>query len=415
MGRVAGVRMAHRARAGAACARVLAGPICAGLVALASGPCLADLPARGARLAVDPTPAGVSARLRDVVESMARHVRAPDDDAYLAHVHGDDPVLLTEQRNWIADVVDRPPEAFDLEIDAGSVEPGEGAESATARLTATWRMPGGPRREVSFPARFVVEAGRWKYAGRAWEELGGERVVVKHAGGLEPVARKVLEQFPEVAEHVERGFGLERGEDFPASRVQQIKLYGSMGELQYSIYPSYRDPLGGWNEPGESMKLLAQPGSRFTDQRPLLAHEYGHVVTFMLGPHASEAPWWVLEGVAELAAERFAGRGAHVREVVEAWAGSGRLVGWEELADFRGIDPRHQVHVYFQGHSMLGYVSDRFGRSGRNAWLRAMARGASLEEATRAVLGIAFDELDEGWRASISSRDGLDSRAPAGR
>jgi hypothetical protein len=46
-------------------------------------------------------------------------------------------------------------------------------------------------------------------------------------------------------------------------------------------------------------------------------------------------------------------------------------------------------------------VSERFKRPARNAWLRLLAKGATLEDATREALGVEFAKLDEDWRASI--------------
>ena len=61
---------------------------------------------------------------------------------------------------------------------------------------------------------------------------------------------------------------------------------------------------------------------------------------------------------------------------------------------FRATPPEFSAHVYKQGQHMLRYISARFGLTARNAWLRAMARGRSLDEATREALGLPFADLD---------------------
>ena len=51
---------------------------------------------------------------------------------------------------------------------------------------------------------------------------------------------------------------------------------------------------------------------------------------------------------------------------------------------------------------MIAYITHHFGVRARNDWLRAMARGASLDDATRDVLGLdGFGALDARWRASL--------------
>ncbi|MCH9058565.1 MAG: hypothetical protein IIB55_08050, partial [Planctomycetes bacterium] len=37
----------------------------------------------------------------------------------------------------------------------------------------------------------------------------------------------------------------------------------------------------------------------------------------------------------------------------------------------------------------------------RNQWARAQAHGQSLDEATRGVFGISFEELDRRWRETL--------------
>jgi hypothetical protein len=73
------------------------------------------------------------------------------------------------------------------------------------------------------------------------------------------------------------------------------------------------------------------------------------------------------------------------------------------MADFRKTPQKWMMHVYKQGQHMLGYVSERFGREGRNAWLRAMAQGATLDDATQQVFKITFEQLDADWRASLKA------------
>ena len=172
--------------------------------------------------------------------------------------------------------------------------------------------------------------------------------------------------------------------------VQEVKIYPSMLHLQESIYLSYEDGLSGWNEPGESIKIITNP--RRASKRGLtglLAHEYGHVATFELGPKANDMPWWALEGVAELSAERFAALGHDAENAVMRWQRASALAKWDDLADFHKVQdnsPRDlQAKVYKQGQHMLMYISDRFGRDARNAWLTAMGQGEEQGSTRRAA------------------------------
>ena len=72
-------------------------------------------------------------------------------------------------------------------------------------------------------------------------------------------------------------------------------------------------------------------------------------------------------------------------------------------ADFHGEAAQHVSHVYDQGHAMVTYISERFGREGRNRWLRELATGASLNDSTTKVLGLGFEQLDREWRESLKA------------
>ncbi|MFI4896379.1 MAG: peptidase MA family metallohydrolase [Phycisphaerales bacterium JB059] len=344
---------------------------------------------------------------------MATAVEAADVGGYLAHVSPHDPVFLSEQRAWAADLREHPVAGFELRL----VQPEELEVSehgwAVGELAVRWKVSERrPWKEVRFPARFEPMAGAglegggpWFYAGEHWNIVRDERAgAVNTALALDeqlPVALQIVELMPEVRARVDELFGVEN------DREQQIKIYPSMQHLQNSIYLSYTEPLGGWNEPGEAIKLLAGDGLRPRGLRRLLAHEYAHAVTFTLGDRATDVDWWILEGIAEHAAELVSGPTDRDDRLVSAWARDGELKRWSQLADFRGEAEAYAIWVYVQGQSMIGYLTDRFGDEARNQWLTMMTRGASLEEATVGVFGVTFAQLDADWHASLEP-------APAG-
>ncbi len=337
-----------------------------------------------------------AADLRTVMDRMTTAVLAGDKGGYVTCVDDAEPVFHAEQVNWAADFDRHKVAEFSMSWD----EPGPlvVGDVASGVLKLQWKIAedGQRAREVSFPATFVKRDGAWRFAGEKWKVIEAPGVRVCFAEGLEEVAGRVAEVLPEVRAHVHKGFEL------TIDRVQVVKLYTSMKHLQESIYLSYTDGLSGWNEPKEAVKIL--PGRRggARQLRILLAHEYGHVCTFELGPKANDMPWWILEGVAELSAEEYAGSG--YTRMVEGWAAADTLANWSRLADFHTCKDQDQIYVYEQGHHMIGYISDRFGRSARNAWMKEMAHGATLDEATTRVLGLDFAALDLQWRQAFKTK-----------
>jgi hypothetical protein len=367
-------------------------------------------------------PEAARREIEEVARQMCAKVLAADIDGYLSHVDMSDAVFAQEHRMWAKDLGRNTPLKFEMAIAAEGFELREkdGAMAAEADVAFTWAMPivkneahlkptaeqlktPGKDRTLTLRCRFTRASGSspWLFAGEIWNAIDGPNVrACYETEDLRGTAQIVIDVLPEVRAHVEAGFGLAESE-LPR-QLQEVKLYTSMEHLQFSIYPSYDDPLGGWNEPGESIKILASEAPRKNQMRVLLAHEYGHVATFFLGPKSSDMPWWVLEGVAELSAERFAGGGRSTEGMVRTWAERNQLLRWEQLADFRGEAQEHQGHVYTQGHHMIGYLSDRFGREKRTAWLRLLAHGATLEDATTEALGVTWASIDADWRASLT-------------
>lgn len=358
------------------------------------------------------------AQIRAVLDEMEKATLAGDKAAYLKHVSATDPVFHKEQENWAADFDHHKPTAFKLTIkdDAGTFTDAEARFELTTEWTMGEEVRNATDRKLTFAVLFKNENNQWLYRGEDWQVLeapgveGAAGARVMFFPGSEAHAKTIIDVLPDVRSHVDKGFNVK------IDRVQEVKIYRSMKHLQHSIYLSYVDPLGGWNEPKESIKVLAGQAKEREDAQRLLAHEYGHVCTFEYGDKTSDMPWWVLEGVAELATEEFDLTAAsRADRTVRAWAKRDRLAPWLDMSDFRKTDRKWMGNVYTQGHHMLGFISETYGRDSRIDWLKAMAKGKTIDEASREVLKLSFDDLDKKWRASVAPKDPApDAEKPGG-
>lgn len=358
--------------------------------------------------AAPPTAPAAPGAAHQQVESLLREMTAAvsnaDQDRFLACVCLSDPIFAMEERNWAKDLGRKRPEKFEARLADEESDLTPGTDGAVAaKVTMVWQMPDQRERTLTIPCRFVAAPKGLLFAGEDWHVMEAPGVRVYFFQGAERAAKAVADVLPDVRKHTEKLFELENDTNL-TQRVQEVKLYTSMKHLQESIYLSYSDGLSGWNEPGESIKVrtsgnLREPGF----MKVLLGHEYGHVATFELGPQANDMPWWILEGVAELSAEHYSHDTREVDRTVRKWANDDKLVPWDKLADFRGEALNHQQNVYTQGHHMVSYITERFCNTKRNDWMRAMANGASMEDATKRVLGLTFAELDAQWRESLAA------------
>lgn len=353
-------------------------------------------------------PAGVTATL----EAMQKAVLAGDEAAYMSLVVSGDAAFRVEQANWADDWVKNRVESYELslvpvEAQAG-VEPA-GATRFLGTLTTNWKLPAWSKaRSVSFDVFFSQEkGGAWLYGGEVWtvvdkpatETFAGCRVKFDASN---PVMAKTASiaaaALPAIRAHVDSFFETKVG------TVQEVKLYGTVRHLQHSIWLSYTDSLGGWNEPNEAIKALVTPQSA-KKISAYLAHEYGHVVSFTLGPKATDAAWWMLEGCADLASEAYRENAVQARRrTVSAWALKDELAPWEAITPFP-LKPEHAKfsrHVYTQGEHMLAWQTEQFGAHARNAFITRLCEGKTLDEAARSAFGKTWKEIDEGWRAAVS-------------
>lgn len=386
--------------------------------------------------------------VRAVAAAMQEAVRAGDAAGYLKHVvPADGPLgdacFRQEQAGLAADFAKRPVPDFSWAIDTEpmtladlSVPKDQQWPTDAPALTATrmevrasmaWtpeaervndpspnlKLTRAPSRTLKLPVAFVRErAGSpWLYAGERWAThrrdpdagIGFAGVRVRFAGGDKVQAKEaslIAAQMPRIRREVDEHFGVR------VDRVQEIKLYRSAKHLQASVWLNYTDALGGWNEPGESMKVLL---SASTARRVfgIVAHEYGHVASFELGPKATDAPWWSLEGSAELASEAFRTDAKDKRDaLVLAWYARGELAPWEAIAPFP-LAKEHEKygrHVYAQGEHVLAFIVDRFGADAYRALLRELASGKPLHEACVAAIKRPWAEVDGLWRAELSQQ-----------
>lgn len=377
----------------------------------------------------------LAAAIELVFERMERAVMSGDQEAYMALLDHTDPVFVQEHENWAKDLARGLPAAFDMvvvsdpvltefEADGGGVwrevramvemryTPGtaEGAaaqEPRVIRYRARFTPAGGVGRAAADPD--TDGALQLLYGGEAWEILERGSTRVMFAPKWRELASVVADALPPIRIHVDAQTGSDNSE-----HIQVVKLYGDMQHLQASIYLSYVAGLSGWNEPGESIKIMAREGRGPRSMDGLLSHEYGHAATFWMGESANAMPWWTLEGIADYVSQAYRADYAtpeadparerpipeSLAATIRSWAAQDRLPPWEDLTDFYTVDPRWTGNVYTQGNHMVAYITDRFGVSARNSWLRTMARGASLNDATRSALGLDFATLDREWRAA---------------
>jgi hypothetical protein len=353
-------------------------------------PSIAPTPIGTVSLTRPPGSLAPEAEIEFLVESMAAHVRVADKAGYLALVDLADPAFALEHSR-LADEWAGLHTAPDYALSVEDVDV-EG-EAATGRLTATWTNYLGEPRSATWAGTFTRGSGGWRYAGEEWITTEVPHFTVKHAPGLEAQLSNVTEDLDAIYAHV-----IDTLDYVPAGTLQ-IKLYPDGPSLAANTLLSLPD-VNGWNEPGEALKLRNNPEDPYLT--PTIAHEMTHFTNFdRAGTKRTKMPWWLDEGIAVFVARKFdliKDETDRAIEAVAAWQADGTLVDWDRMAVYETTPQELWRNVYPQGYVMVRFVSTRFGRDMRNAWLAKMATEMDIDGATQAVLGLSFDDLDKAFR-----------------
>lgn len=336
------------------------------------------------------TPEELAGQLQDAA-------RRGDGAAYSALVGGRG-TFVVEGRNFAADLARVPQPTVQYLLEGVNVV----GDEATARLTFSWERRPDAVVRASLPVRLERRGDVWRYAGEDVRvaAVGAFTLATVNEAGLPERAAFLGPLLGVAAGRVRAALGVE----VPAGAT--VKVYPSMVALSVSVNLTLQ-PVAGWNEPGEAVKLVLPDGpeARRSALR-LLSHEFTHLgVTAALPPGTDRrVPWWLHEGLADWASSPYLGAaGLAARQgAVGALARDG-WVPLAELGDFNAVPESRWAAVYAQG---LGVVEFLAGRAPGQpmALARAFADSGDLNVAARRVGFTSFVALEAGARAWLAAR-----------
>jgi hypothetical protein len=139
------------------------------------------------------------------------------------------------------------------------------------------------------------------------------------------------------------------------------------------------------------------------DLRALLFHEFTHA-TFR--EHTGgDRPFWLNEGLAELAERASRGRSGPTRAEQAALRDAIVSGGWIPLgelsASFRGLDDTRARLAYLEAAAAAAHLVRRSDAAGRGALLSTLGAGGSADTSLRRIAGVDTDGLDAAVRAAI--------------
>ncbi|CAM3192625.1 Peptidase MA-like domain-containing protein [Deinococcus saxicola] len=273
---------------------------------------------------------------------------------------------------------------------------------ASARLSLSWERQPGKMSRVTLPITLFKVGEVWRYGGETWQALpaGKYSLLALDVPGLPDRAAAIAPLLVRAAAQVRETLRL---------RVPDatVKVYPDMTVLSASVALSLQ-PVGGWNEPGEAIKLVLLDGAN-SDQELLrvLSHEFTHLsVSAVVGEGKDKrVPWWLHEGLADFVARAYWTPGAAEsrRERVAGYA-KGDWVPLSELTDFNAVPESQWKYVYAQGLGLVEFLANTCGKDAPMRLALAFAETGEADEAAQALDFFSFSDLEMQVRAWLVRR-----------
>jgi len=208
-------------------------------------------------------------------------------------------------------------------------------------------------------------------------------------------ARDVARWLEEAREHAQRQLGV-----VPEERIGVV-FYGKAAYLAAHRH-RFSFPTVGFYDGRIHVASAAHPAGEL---RALLFHEYVHAVfAERTGGHR---PFWLNEGLAELAERASSGQEALARREQSALRESIAGGAWIPLADlaagFGGLPETKARLAYLQSTAAAAWVVSRASAPQIAALLARLGAGEAPDAALRAVLGADTDAIDAAVRREIEA------------
>ncbi|MCI0713398.1 MAG: hypothetical protein L0154_24795 [Chloroflexi bacterium] len=383
--------------------------------------------ARTALAAATPTPTvrptatprpSIEGELARTVARMANAVEGGDVERYFEFVADTDPFFVQEHRHWAEFWEAQPFDRYALDIN--SIKEISETE-ALARMIINWTHPSGELVGVNganVTVRFVKspETDEWLFAGEAWEiarafwdgtnwtvvfpeddvpDNSEERIRVYYLPeigaieGTREAAEKLLADLPGVYNVVSTEL------DYIPQEIIHIRFYDFQINLRAMTDLRLRPSQIYVNLPGLPMKIIVVPE---TDSQPpsieSMSTSLAESMLHEMSQDNPDTPSWLMLGATEfVTAQNYRTQTFRNNQIENVLA---------LLPDTEAIEPEDSPLLtgpsISVGTVLLMYIDETYEAQSRREWLKAiLGDGQSLEDATDSVLGVSFDELNEGF------------------
>lgn len=187
---------------------------------------------------------------------------------------------------------------------------------------------------------------------------------------------------------------------YPVISRIPIIFYATRTEFQVTniIYPLLSEGVGGFTESLRNRVVVPFDGS-YSNLEELLTHELTHAYINALDNRITDAiqalrptafPFWFSEGLPEFLS--IGGEDEYNNMFILDMVVNDNLPKIEYIGGYL---------AYRLGESFLTFIADTYGREKVSEYFYSLRTMQSLEEATKRVFGIKFEELESRWRYQL--------------
>lgn len=341
-------------------------------------------------------PAGVILLLRQIETAVIIN----DQGGYLALLDHDDPEFIVEQTNWFKDRARLQLSRFRMELmEYTQTSPNQGI----AQIKTTWARAG-QKEEVFYTNSVVTHNGSgWKLGDFALESREFPRFVLKYPENLE----KQVDSFSQAA-----AGAIDRIEQrFPPVKKERkivIKAYPAVVPFIRSIKLTLPAWVGGWYEPGESIKL--SPGMFAANPQQIdqvIGHEYTHYLVSILSKE--RATYWLQEGLATYFEDP---NPAYQQNVIKKAKNLWDLPTLHET-DLESLNLNDVEQYYAESYFLVRYIAENWGESRLFELLRALGNGLSWQDAISLITGQPWTDFANQWFEYLQTQKTAARTSPA--
>jgi len=226
--------------------------------------------------------------------------------------------------------------------------------------------------------------------------LSSGSATVTHSAGLEPVARQVMDLYPEMLSDIETALGIK----MPPSNV----LLNILNKEQFQAL-SGGSPVMAFAIPSANSITLDYDalGADILVLRATLKHEIAHLAIH--SATGNSMPKWLDEGISQWAS----GGHSEIRQNNEIWplskaALTGRLIPLDTLASSFPRDEEGMRLAYKESLSAVDLLISNHGEMIISQLLRDAASGMSISESFQSRTGVSLNEFALTWETRLRSR-----------